>query len=101
MTTKSQKLTGALALLALGLTACGGDGDDGSEETGERQEFVVASSDPVPNLIPGRQTNAFQFTMSVFTSLTFLEEDGELSYLQAESVESEDDTVWTVTLREG
>lgn len=103
MITKVQKLTGALSLLALGLTACGGNGesDAGSGATDDRQEFVVASSDPVPNLLPGRQTNAFQLTMSVFTPLTFLDEDGELSYLQAESVESEDDIVWTITLRDG
>lgn len=106
----AQRLAASLAILTLGITACAGtEGDNGGNDRGGTEaeatdtggEVTVASSDPVPNLVPGRQTNAFGLTMTVFTSLTFLEEDGSLSYLQAESVESEDQIKWTITLRAG
>lgn len=106
----AQRLAASLAILTLGITACAGtEGDNGGNDRGGTEaeatdtggEVTVASSDPVPNLVPGRQTNAFGLTMTVFTSLTFLEEDGSLSYLQAESVESEDQITWTITLRDG
>ncbi len=64
-------------------------------------ELTIGSTEPVPNLIPGRQSNAFGLVMSVFSPLTYLDTDGELSYLAAESVESDDRTTWTITLRDG
>ncbi|MGM1016967.1 MAG: peptide ABC transporter substrate-binding protein [Actinomycetota bacterium] len=95
-------LKGALAtsvLVALVLTGCSSPESEGDDATPD--ELVVGSSDPVPNLTPGRQTNAFGLTMSVFSPLTFLDDDGELSYLAAESVESDDQIEWTITLRDG
>lgn len=86
----------AAALLLTGCSSSGGSAGDGAEDA-----LIIGSSDPVPNLIPGRQTNASGFSMSVFSPLTFVDDQGELSYVAAESVESEDQQNWTITLREG
>lgn len=95
-------LKGALAasvLVTLVLTGC--SSPEPEEGGGASAELMVGSTDPVPNLTPGRQSNAFGLTLSVFSPLTFLDGEGELSYLAAESVESEDQINWTITLRDG
>lgn len=91
-------LCASAVVLALGLAGCSGAAEEGTDAT---TGITIGSSDPVPNLLPGRQSNAFGFTMSVFSPLTFLDADGELSYVAAESVESDDQTTWTIKLREG
>ncbi|SEF18685.1 oligopeptide transport system substrate-binding protein [Jiangella alba] len=98
----SLKGAGATSVLvALLLTGCSGAESGVDEGEGAPAELVIGSSDPVPNLVPGRQSNAFGLTMSVFSPLTFLDADGELSYVAAESVESDDQIHWTITLRDG
>lgn len=95
-------LKGALAtsvLATLVLTGC--SSPEPEEGGGAPAELVVGSSDPVPNLTPGRQSNAFGLTLSIFSPLTYLDGEGELSYLAAESVESDDQINWTIRLRDG
>lgn len=92
------QVAAATVVSALLLSGCSGSSQ---AEDGAPAEIVIGSSDPVPNLIPGRQTNAFGFSMSVFSPLTFVDADGELSYMAAESVESDDQKKWTITLRDG
>ncbi len=87
------------ALIAVALTGCAGAESDGGADAA--RELVVGSADPVPDLTPGRQSNAFGLMMSVFSPLTFIEADGELEYVAADSVESDDKATWTITLREG
>lgn len=93
-----QGVAAATAVSALLLSGCSGSGQ-GSD--GAPSEIVIGSTDPVPNLTPGRQTNAFGFTMSVFSPLTYVDTEGMLSYVAAESVESDDQKNWTITLRDG
>ncbi|WP_260848266.1 ABC transporter substrate-binding protein [Brevibacterium aurantiacum] len=93
-----QGIAAVTAVSALLLSGCGNSGE-GKE--GQPAEIVIGSSDPVPNLTPGRQTNAFGFAMSVFSPLTFVDKDGKLSFVAAKSVESDDQKNWTVTLRDG
>ncbi len=93
---------GAIAL-ALALTACSGGGDgEGTAATGSGSggAIRVAVTDPV-QLIPGRQTIAYDFNMAVWAPLTWVDDAGELSYVAAESVESDDATTWTITLKDG
>jgi oligopeptide transport system substrate-binding protein len=95
-------LKGAVAssvLVALVLTGCSSPESDGAAEA--PNELAVGVSEPVPNLTPGRQSNAFGLTLSIFSPLTFLDGDGKLSYLAAESVESDNQVDWTITLRDG
>lgn len=89
----------AAAAASLLLAGCGGGDGGGSAQAGS--ELVVGAADPAPNLIPGRQTNVLGFAMSVFSPLTFVDAEGELSYIAAESVDSDDQKTWTITLREG
>lgn len=91
----------ALAVLvagALALAGCsGGDGGDtGSTDTSIR----VAVTDP-QQLIPGRQSVAYDFNMAVWSPLAFLQSDGTLQDVQAASIESDDAQTWTITLRDG
>lgn len=87
------------ALIAVALTGCASTAPD--DESGAPRELVIGSSDPVPDLTPGRQSNAYGLTMSIFSPLTFLDADGELSYVAAESVTSDDQATWTIALRDG
>lgn len=90
---------GAAAALtaALALTGCGagGGGDASADGT-----ISIAETDP-GQLLPGRQTVAFDFAMSVWSPLTFTQDDGTIDMVQAESVESDDQQTWTITLRDG
>ncbi|GHS89733.1 putative peptide ABC transporter DppA [Actinomycetota bacterium] len=107
MTTRLRLAGGALALTLI-LAACsGGDDTDGTESTDGAGStsatggaISVAVTDP-GQIIPGRQTVAYDFSMAVWSPLTWVDDAGELSYVQAESVESTDATTWTITLKDG
>ena len=89
----------ALAL-TLALSACGSAGaDDDAAGTGGGS-ISVAVTDPIQT-IPARQTVAYDLNMAVWSPLTWVDADGELTYVAAESIESDDATTWTVTLRDG
>lgn len=83
---------------ALTLTACssGASGDAG----GGDQSIRMGVTDPT-TLIPARQSVAYDFSMAVWSPLTFVESDGSITYVQAKSIESDDSVTWTVTLRDG
>lgn len=87
------------ALAAVALTGCSSGGSDATVDSSH--ELVIGSADPVPDLTPGRQSNVYGLMMSIFSPLTFIDADGELSYVAAESVESDDNQNWTITLRDG
>nr|UXN30128.1 ABC transporter substrate-binding protein [Curtobacterium flaccumfaciens] len=86
----------AAATLALVATGCsaGGATDDAPSS------LVYATGEP-DHLTPGRQTVAFDQVMSVFAPLTQTDADGDLQDVAAKSVESDDATTWTITLRDG
>jgi peptide/nickel transport system substrate-binding protein/oligopeptide transport system substrate-binding protein len=96
---KKRLLLAAFAAVALTLTSCSASSttDSASDET---VGIRVAATDP-QLLIPGRQSVAFDFNMAVWAPLAFLQNDGTLDYVQAESIESDDATTWTITLRDG
>ena len=101
---------GALLLaLSRGATACGGDdGDSGGGGGGEQQtggSFSVQINDPENPLVPGNTTESEgnQVLKSMFTPLVGYDvETTELVFNGvAESIESEDNKTWTVTLKDG
>ena len=93
---------------ALVLSACGG-GDSGSGGGGGGGEgggtFSVALySDPENPLVPGNTTESegAQVIESLWTGLVEYAPDGAVEYTGvAESIESEDNTNWTITLNDG
>jgi ABC-type transport system substrate-binding protein len=102
------RLSAVLLALALGATACGGGGD--SEPTAREDEetggsFSVQINDPENPLVPGNTTESEgnQILKALFTPLVGYDlETTEVTYdAVAESIESEDNKVWTVTLKDG
>ena len=103
---------GLVLTLALVAAACGGDGDDpsdtgptgGTGETGTTTGGTWSMSICEPeSLIPqvNAETCGSQVLNGLFTALIQFDADDQLVMAVAESIESEDNTNWTVTLREG
>lgn len=91
--------TAALAAVAvLALSACSATPSPTAAD--QKAEIRVASTDP-QLIIPGRQSVAYDVNMAVWAPLAFLNSDGSLDYVQAQSIESPDATTWTVKLRDG
>jgi len=98
-----RRLSAVLLAVALGATACGGDnGGTGTGETGG--SFSVQINDPENPLVPGNTTESEgnQVLKALFTPLVDYDlETTEVVYEGvAESIESEDNKVWTVTLKD-
>ncbi|MFE4196965.1 ABC transporter substrate-binding protein [Paenarthrobacter sp. NPDC056912] len=85
-----------VSVAALLLTGC----TPASPDNKVADDIVFATWEP-DHLTPGRQTLAYDQVMSVFSPLVSIKEDGDLDYVQAESVTSEDATTWTIRLRGG
>ena len=94
---------------AMVLSACGGGDDSGSGGGGGGGEgggtFSIALySDPENPLVPGNTTESegAQVVRSLWTGLVEYTTDGSVEYTGvAESIESEDNTTWTVRLKDG
>ncbi|GAA3799205.1 putative peptide ABC transporter DppA [Cellulomonas soli] len=103
MTRMSLRLAAGALAASLTLAACGSSdtaSDDTTSTTGTGGALSVAVTDP-GQLIPGRQTVAYDFAMAVWAPLTWVDDASNLTYIQAESVESDDATTWTITLKDG
>ncbi|MGH8774916.1 MAG: peptide ABC transporter substrate-binding protein [Jiangellaceae bacterium] len=96
--------------LALGLSACGGDeeGDGaggGDDELTTGGSFSIYIGEPENPLVPGQtnESEGGQVVDSLWTGLIqYNNETNEAEFTGvAESVESEDQTTWTITLNEG
>ncbi|MCF6736854.1 ABC transporter substrate-binding protein [Blastococcus sp. KM273129] len=90
------------------LSACGGSDDNGGGSGGTSAEgggsFSVYVDEPENALIPGNTTESegHQVISSLWTGLVEYAADGAVEYTGvAESIESEDNTTWTVTLKDG
>jgi oligopeptide transport system substrate-binding protein len=89
----------AAAVVVLLAAGCSGGGG-GTQTSAGDATFVYAIGEP-DHLAPGRQTVAFAPVMAVFAPLVSVADDGTISYVQAESVASDDNITWTVKLRDG
>lgn len=95
---KIRATSAALVAIFLTLTACSAGGSDYSRKGGDTIRVGVLNPQ---QLVPGRQSVAYEFAMAVWSPLAYLENDSTLSYVQAKSIESPDATTWTITLRKG
>ena len=108
---KFNKRPGALALALAGallLSACGGgddnDSGDGGSSASGGGSFSMYIGEPQNALVPGNTTESEgdQVVNSLWTGLVTYSESGEVEYDGvAESIESDDNTTWTVTLKDG
>lgn len=103
---RSSALVAAGLAGAMLLTACGGGDDSGTGNGGDGDggTFSMYIGEPQNALVPGNTTESEgdQVVNSLWTGLVTYSEDGEVTYDGvAESIESEDNTTWTVTLKDG
>ncbi|MBG6239359.1 oligopeptide transport system substrate-binding protein [Mycetocola sp. CAN_C7] len=99
---------GALALLsasALALTGCASGNEPAAEEsTGDASAIITTNgNEPQNPLIPTNttETGGGKIIDSLFSGLVSYTADGEIENEVAESIESDDATNWTVTLKDG
>ncbi len=105
---RNSSLVATAIAAALLMTACGGS-DEGGEEEGAAAEsggsFSIYIGQPENPLVPGNtnETEGGQVIDSLFTGLVqYNAETNEADFTGvAESIESDDQTTWTVTLKDG
>ena len=104
---RSSSLVATAIASALLISACGGsdnEGDSGSTAEGGGS-FSIYIGEPENPLIPGNtnETEGGQVVDSLWTGLVEYDNETNEAVFEgvAESIESEDATTWTVTLRDG
>ncbi|GAA1424424.1 ABC transporter substrate-binding protein [Streptomyces thermospinosisporus] len=105
---KSAKWVAIAAVVALGATACGGgSGDSGSDngkgEVDPKGIFSVDVGEPQNPLQPAnaKESNGSKVIRAIFSQLVDFDDKGKIVYENAESIKTEDNKVWTVTLKDG
>jgi len=104
-----RRLSVALLAVAMTATACSGSDDSGSTGNGNEQRtggsFSIYVNDPENPLVPGNTTESEgnQILKGLFTGLVqYNLETTEVEYTGvAEKIESDDQTNWTITLKDG
>lgn len=91
---------------AMLLSACGGGDDDSGSGSngGDGGTFTAYIGEPKSPLVPGNTTESegAKVIAALWTGLVGYSEDGEVEYNGvAESIESEDNQNWTITLKDG
>ena len=103
-------LVAAGVAAAMVLSACGSDEEGGGSDEGsggegaDRRHVQHLHHEPQNPLVPGNTTESEgdQVVNSLWTGLVTFSAEGELEYDGvAESIESEDNTNWTITLKDG
>lgn len=105
---KKLRFSAALLVLALGAAACGGGdgGDSGNNTEGQSGgTFSYTVTNPENPLVPGNtsESEGAQIVDALWTGLVTYNVDSSEVEMNgvAESVESEDKTLWTIKLKEG
>ena len=104
-----RRVPAVLLALALGATACsgggGGEEDPSGGEANADGSFSVYIGEPENPLLPGNtaETEGGQIVDSLWTGLVTYDPDTTETEFNgvAESIESDDATTWTITLKEG
>jgi oligopeptide transport system substrate-binding protein len=96
---------GALALAtSLVLTACGGGGGEEPPAEGESTGIVTISNGEPQNPLIGSMTNETEGGLVVqhlYSGLVYYDAEGVVHNEVAESIESDDNQTWTITLQDG
>ena len=86
----------AVLAASLTLTACAAGGSSDSKGT---ESLTIASFEP-DHLTPGRTQLAYLESQALFSPLTFVDVDGNVSMVAADSITSSDAVTWTITLKQ-
>ncbi|MDT0550383.1 ABC transporter substrate-binding protein, partial [Streptomyces lonegramiae] len=103
---KSAKWVAGAAVIALAATACGGsdNGDGGKKNSGQPAGYVsIDVGEPQKPLMPAdtNESNGAYVIRSLFSQLLGFDSKGEIIFLNAESLDTEDSKTWTVKLKKG
>jgi ABC-type transport system substrate-binding protein len=105
---RSSALVAAGITAAMMLSACGGSEEepsgDGGTEASSGGEFSIYIGEPENPLVPGNtnESEGSQVVEALWTGLVEYGDDSSVQYTGvADSIESEDATTWTVTLKDG
>ncbi|MEU8206268.1 ABC transporter substrate-binding protein [Streptosporangium sp. NPDC049046] len=101
--TKSARVTAGAALLALALTACGGSTSPDGGAAGADQPVRMELGEPQKLFYPGDTTESegSEVLAAIFAPLVGYDENKQVVDEVAESIESPDNTVWTIKLKPG
>jgi len=108
---KTRRFTGLTAMLAVGalaLSACSSGGGDAAEKPGQTAEgpstgiVTYASGEPQNLIIPTMTNESYgsRVVQNIYAGLVYYAADGSVQNDVAESIETEDNKVWTITLKE-
>jgi ABC-type transport system substrate-binding protein len=103
---RNSSLVATAIAAALLMTACGGsdEGDQASSTADGGGTFSAYINEPKSPLVPGNTTESegAKVISALWTGLVGYSEDGAVDYTGvAESIESEDNQNWTITLKDG
>jgi oligopeptide transport system substrate-binding protein len=104
---RSSALVAAGISAAMMLSACGGSDEpsgEGGTEASSGGEFSIYIGEPENPIVPGNtnESEGSQVVEALWTGLVEYGDDSSVQYTGvAESIESEDATEWTVTLKDG
>ncbi|WP_432157694.1 peptide ABC transporter substrate-binding protein [Streptomyces sp. bgisy153] len=98
---RSAKWVAMAAVVALGATACGGGGSEGSGSSNGIVSMEIG--EPQHGLVPSNtyESEGGEVVAALFTGLVKLQEDNTVSLDMAQSIETTDNKVWTIKLKEG
>jgi oligopeptide transport system substrate-binding protein len=97
MSVQRLAVVAVVGMAILAASACGSDAGSGEQQ---RATFAVAGTEP-DHLTPGRATGAYDMMHALFAPIVKLDGKNELTYVQAESVTSTDNTTWTIKIKPG
>jgi ABC-type transport system substrate-binding protein len=103
---RSSSLVATAIAAAMLMTACGGSDDegDGGASADGGGTFTAYIGEPKSPLVPGNTTESegAKVISALWTGLVGYAEDGAVEYTGvAESIESDDNQSWTITLKDG
>ncbi|MEU8196853.1 ABC transporter substrate-binding protein [Microbispora amethystogenes] len=104
--TRGVRITAGAALLALAVAACGGGGgsdNSGSGSGSAAQPVRIEIAEPQNDLIPGNtgETSGAEVLNALFIGLVDYDDQKKPVNRIAESIDSTDQTTWTIKLKDG
>jgi peptide/nickel transport system substrate-binding protein/oligopeptide transport system substrate-binding protein len=104
---RNSALVATAIAAAMLMTACGGSDEEGGDGGGTAEgggTFSLQIAEPQNPLVPGNTTeqSGDRVINALWTGLAKFDEDNNLDYSGvAESMESDDNILWTITLKDG